>query len=172
MTLTVASDEARKLRKSELHALDIQQNADLQEERKNRDFVQVYGPGFRRIRQLAKENAGAATLYALFAEHIDASCGAVIADQDFLASNLGVSTRTIRRYIDYLENAGAVTKIPLNGNINAYALNPNEVWKGYDNGKDYAAFKTKTLVQKNGEIQRRLKLLMTGQNPNEQEDEA
>jgi len=170
MSLVVASDEARKLRKSELRAMDLQNDADLQEERKNRDFVQVYGPGFKRIRELAKNNAGAASLYALFAEHIDASCGAVIADQEFLASKLGVSTRTIRRYVDYLESAGAVTKIPLNGNMNAYALNPNEVWKGYDNGKDYAAFKTKTLVQKNGEIQRRLKLLMAGQNPNEEEE--
>ena len=109
MSLVVASDEARKLRKSELRAMDLQNDADLQEERKNRDFVQVYGPGFKRIRELAKQCWRSQSIRS-FAEHIDASCGAVIADQEFLASKLGVSTRTIRRYVDYLESAGAVTK--------------------------------------------------------------
>ena len=38
----------------------------------------------------------------------------------------------------------------------AYALDPHEVWKGYNNSKEYAAFLTKTLVNKDGEIQRRI----------------
>jgi len=168
--MTVATDEDRKLRKSTLKAEDSQQEADRAEERKNRDFTQVYALGFRRFRQLAQNNHGAAALYALFAEHIDASCGAVVADQEFLATTLGISTRTVRRHIKFLEDEGAITKIPINGNINAYALNPNEVWKGYNTGKDYAAFKTKTLVQKDGKVERRLKLLMSGQNPDDENE--
>ncbi|WP_227591635.1 hypothetical protein, partial [Klebsiella aerogenes] len=30
------------------------------------------------------------------------------------------------------------------------------VWKGYDNAKEYAAFVTKTLVNKDGDIKRRI----------------
>ncbi len=32
------------------------------------------------------------------------------------------------------------------GKVCAYALDPHEFWKGYNNGKEYAAFLTKTLV--------------------------
>lgn len=131
--------------------------------RKNRNFTQVYPLGFKRLRFLMQQNPGAASLYTFFAEHIDASCGAVLADQQFLADALGVHVRTIRRWIKSLEDADAILKIPVAGKVCAYAVNPNEVWKGYDTSKDYAAFATKTLVGKDGDIQRRLKLLASGQ---------
>ena len=67
-----------------------------------------------------------------------------------------VSTRTIRRWLDYLENKEALVRIPVAGKVCAYALDPHEVWKGYDTSKDYAAFVTKTLVNKDGDIRRRI----------------
>ncbi|MBE3060152.1 helix-turn-helix domain-containing protein, partial [Klebsiella pneumoniae] len=33
---------------------------------------------------------------------------------------------------------------------------PHEVWKGYNTSKNYAASVTKTLVNKDGDIQRRI----------------
>ena len=132
--------------------------------RKNRNFTQVYPLGFQRLRAMMRENPGAASLYTFFAEHIDASIGAVLCDHAFLAEQMGVSTRTIGRWIKYLEeDAGVVVKIPVAGRVCAYALNPNEVWKGYDTSKDYAAFATKTLVSKDGKVGRRLKLMASGQ---------
>ena len=47
-------------------------------------------------------------------------------------------------------------RIPVAGRVCAYALDPHEVWKGYDNAKEYAAFVTKTLVNKDGDIKRRI----------------
>ena len=88
----------------------------------------------------------------IFAEHIDPTCGAVVCDQQFLANQMGVSTRTIRRWLDYLEEKGALVRIPVAGKVCAYALDPHEVWKGYNTSKDYSAFVTKTLVNKDGEI--------------------
>ena len=41
-------------------------------------------------------------------------------------------------------------------------LDPHEVWKGYDTSKEYAAFVTKTLVNKDGEIQRRIMAMFSG----------
>ncbi|WP_252996624.1 hypothetical protein [Shigella flexneri] len=35
-------------------------------------------------------------------------------------------------------------------------IDPHEVWKGYNTSKNYAAFVTKTLVNKDGDIQRRI----------------
>ena len=52
--------------------------------------------------------------------------------------------------------------VNVTGRVCAYALNPHEVWKGYDNAKPYAAFLTKTLVNKDGEIQRRIMAMFSG----------
>ncbi|NZB43566.1 repA, partial [Escherichia coli] len=84
------------------------------------------------------------------------ACGAVVADQAFLAAQFDVTTRTVRNWISYLEEQKAIVKIPVAGRVCAYALNPHEVWKGYDNNKPTAAFLTKTLVSKDGEIKRRI----------------
>ena len=100
--------------------------------------------------------------YTYLAQHIDGSCGAVVADQTFLAEQFNVTTRTIRNWVKYLEEMHALVKIPVTGRVCAYALNPHEVWKGYDNAKPYAAFLTKTLVNKDGEIQRRIMAMFSG----------
>lgn len=69
---------------------------------------------------------------------------------------MGVSVRTIQRWLNLLEEHRALVRIPVAGRVCAYALDPHEVWKGYKTSKDYAAFVTKTLVNKDGEIQRRI----------------
>jgi|JI10StandDraft_1071094.scaffolds.fasta_scaffold99146_1 hypothetical protein len=138
------SDEAIKLEKKD------------EEERKNRGFTQIYPKGWSRIREILKKNPQAACLYSFFAEHIDPTCGAVVADQQFLANQMNVSIRTIQRWLIFLENEFALIRIPVAGKVCAYALDPHEVWKGYNNNKEYAAFLTKTLVNKDGEIQRRI----------------
>ena len=72
-------------------------------------------------------------LYSFLAEHIDPACGAVVADQQFLADKMGVNRSTIIRWLNYLESKNAFSS------------------------KDYAAFVTKTLVRNNdGEIQRKI----------------
>ncbi|EIQ2983813.1 helix-turn-helix domain-containing protein, partial [Salmonella enterica] len=123
---------------------------------KNKNFTQMYPLGWKRLRELYKENSGAGELYSLFAEHIDGACGAVVADQSYLATMLGVGRQTVSRYIKWLEEQGVLVKIPVAGKVCAYALNPYEVWKGYDNNKENAAFITKTLVSYDEGIKRRL----------------
>ncbi|WP_162543858.1 helix-turn-helix domain-containing protein, partial [Escherichia coli] len=81
----------------------------------------------------------------------------------FLANQMGVSTRTIRRWLDYLEEKGALVRIPVAGKVCAYALDPHEFWKGYNTSKDYSAFVTKTLVNKDGEIKRRIMAMFSGE---------
>lgn len=132
------------------------------EARKNSSFTQVYSPGWMKLREIISNNPQAAKLFTLLAEEIDASCGAVICSQDFLAKRLGVSVRTVQRYLDYLEVVeNVLVRIQMQGRVYAYALNPELVWRGYNTSKDYAAFVSKTLINKDDEINKRLKVLMT-----------
>jgi hypothetical protein len=61
-----------------------------------------------------------------------------------------------KRWLIFLEDELALIRIPVAGKVCAYALDPHEVWKGYNTGKEYAAFLTRTLVNKDEEIQRRI----------------
>ena len=142
-----------KLRQKEIQEIDKKASKEHEEAKKNSNFTQTYPKGWQRIRELVRDKQGAAAigLYSFFAEHIDPTCGAVVCDQQFLANQMGVSTRTIRRWLDYLEEKGALVRIPVAGKVCAYALDPHEVWKGYNTSKDYSAFVTKTLVNKDGE---------------------
>lgn len=123
---------------------------------KNKGFTQIYPKGWQRAIQLAVENSQAFKLYAFLAENLDPTCGAVLCDQQFLASQFDVSIRTVQRWLNFLEIRQALVRIPVAGKVCAYALDPHEVWKGYDTSKDYAAFVTKTLVNKDGDIRRRI----------------
>ena len=84
--------------------------------------------------------------------------------KEVLADLLGVSVKTIARHSQALEEEGALIRIPLSGGVYAYALHPEEIWRSWDSGKDYAAFYSKTLVNKKaagGEhIRRRLQVMI------------
>ena len=148
----------KKIRLSELEDQKAREENELKELRKNKGFTQVYPKGWKRIIDLSKSKGGGgpAGLYAFFAQHIDPSCGAVVCDQKFLADQFEVSTRTIRNWLINLEEQNALIRIPVSGRICAYALDPYEVWKGYNTAKEYAAFVTKTLINKDGDIKRRI----------------
>ena len=165
--MLVANDFDMNIRKKDLLLIKENEEKDLEEKRKNKGFTQIYPKGWRRIREILKKNPQAAGLYSLFAENIDPSCGAVLADQKFLAEQMGVTTRTIQRWLNFLEEEKAVIRIPVAGKVCAYALDPHEVWKGYNTGKEYAAFLTKTLINKDGEIQRRIMSMFS---PEEMDD--
>ena len=46
--------------------------------------------GWKRLRELFRLNSGAAELYSMLAENIDGACGAVVADQAYLADRKSV----------------------------------------------------------------------------------
>ena len=158
----VITEKQREIRKADLQHQEEKRDRERLEAQKNQNFTQVYPLGWKRLAELAKGNSAAFGFYTYLAQHIDGSCGAVVADQTFLAEQFNVTTRTIRNWVKYLEEMHALVKIPVTGRVCAYALNPHEVWKGYDNAKPYAAFLTKTLVNKDGEIQRRIMAMFSG----------
>ena len=127
-----------------------------EEAKKNSRFTQVSPKGWERVREFLtdKQRGSGATTLLILAEHIDPSCGAVVADQQFLADKMGVNRSTIIRWLNYLESKNALVRIPVAGKVCAYALDPHEVWKGYNTSKDYSAFVTKTLVNNDGDIKK------------------
>lgn len=135
--------------------------AEIAQKRKNPpNFTQVTTAGWSMLNKIATESPRAFALYSFFAENLDPHCGAVICDQKFLADRFNVSIRTVQRWVLDLENLGALLRIPV-GQTYAYALDPLQVWKGYNTSKDYAAFNTKTLTDRNGEINRKLRIMMS-----------
>ena len=64
---------------------------------------------------------------------------------------------------------GCLVRIPVAGKVCAYALDPHEVWKGYNTSKDYSAFVTKTLVNKDGEIKRRIMAMFSGEESSQEQ---
>ncbi|MFO5842583.1 hypothetical protein ACLBPJ_29995, partial [Klebsiella pneumoniae] len=64
-------------------------------------------------------------------------CGGETGEQQFLDDEMKVTTRAIRSWLAYLEENRALVRIPVAGRVCAYALDPHEVWKGYDNAKEF-----------------------------------
>lgn len=124
------------------------------------DWSQVTKAGWNMLDSISEKVPRAFRLYSFFAQNIDKSCGAVVCDQKFLADYFGVSLRTIQYWIGDLESIGAIVKIPV-GIYYAYALDPYQVWRGYNKSKKYAAFNAKTLTQKDGVIDRKLRLMLS-----------
>jgi DNA-binding transcriptional ArsR family regulator len=165
MELSVSSSEERLQRFMQLVSERLNEDREARETKKNKDFSQVYGKGFERITSLISKNPSAARLYVFLAEHIEPGTGAVVASQELLAEELGVTDRTIRRLSKVLEEEGAIIRIRLGaGSIYAYCLDPDEVWKSWNTTKKYAAFNTKTLARQkdNGDIKRRLMVMLKG----------
>lgn len=162
---SVQTNHDRVIRRAELAALDHDAEAAQERARKsNADFVQVYPKGWKRLHHLIQTNPAGARIYAFLAEHIDGSCGAVVVSQEVLAEALDVHERTIRRITKKLEDDGAIVRIKVGTGVYAYALDPTEVWKSWDDKKAHAAFTTKTLVRKadkeNGQVRRKLKVML------------
>ncbi|WP_437437143.1 helix-turn-helix domain-containing protein, partial [Salmonella enterica] len=84
----------------------------------------------------------AIALYSFLAEHIDPTCGAVVAEQQFLADKLNVSRSTIKRGLNDLETKKAGVRIQVAGNVGPYALNPHEGRNGYRRTKQEAALRS------------------------------
>lgn len=164
--MIVETDGQHRIRELDLEEQEKIANESLENEKKNCDFTQVYEAGWKQIDHLIMSNPGAARLYAFLARHIDPYCGAVLASHELLAKELGCTTRSIRNYTAYLEENSALVKIKISGSVYAYAMNPKEVWKSWDTKKNYATFNTKTLAsaKTNGDIKRRLMLMMQNSN--------
>jgi hypothetical protein len=131
-------------------------------ERKAR-FTKVYPKGWLRLRTLLKANPTAARVWGFLAENAGHD-NAIVCTLDVIADELEISERTVRRAVHYLNEVGALV-IARVGTANAYILNPDEVWKTYEEHKHFCAFTARTLAstKANRTLKRRLTHLIDGQ---------
>lgn len=157
----------RNARIRDFESDDIKREEQEERLKKNKGFTQVYGKGFKRLQHLMKNNPSAARLYIILAEHMDGH-GAVVASQEVLGEYLEMSKRTIIRLTKTLEAENAIFRIRVGNGVYCYALDPEEVWKAWNTGKDTAVFNTKTLVSKkdkeNQTVNKRLAMMFKERN--------
>ncbi|HIJ61245.1 MAG TPA: hypothetical protein HPQ04_00995 [Rhodospirillaceae bacterium] len=143
--ITEADFAARAL---EMMAENRAKTAASDEARKNHGFTQVYQHGWTMMESLVERSPAASKLYLLLARNIDAKFGCVVASQEWLAEQLDITSRQLRVHIATLERMSAVVRFRAGGST-AYCLNPQQVWRGTDDGKDLAAFHTNVMLSKN-----------------------
>lgn len=140
-------------------------------EKLNSGFAQVYPKGWARLRWLLQQKPTAASLYTWLAEHMDPHGGALVVSQTVMAEAMGLSEITIRRLTAWMEEHHVIVRVRVGTGVYAYALDPDEVWKSWDNKKDLAVFRTQTLVSKrdshNRDVARRIQLMLKEQKPEE-----
>jgi hypothetical protein len=163
--MLVDNKSSRSLRLEQLESEDNNALEALIKSRKNQGFVQVTTEaGVDRIRQILNDYPSklALNLYLFFMEHLDGTFDGVVASQDLLAEEMGVTTRTIYTVTKWLEQKGAILRLKISGTVYAYCLNPDEVSKSWRSAKKYAAFNTKTLisVSENPGITRRVQIML------------
>lgn len=118
-------------------------------------FAKVYREGWHALAGLL-DNKAAAKLYLFLAEHCGHDNG-LVCTYELLAEETGMSERTIRRAVRYLEDGNHVAALRM-GTARCYVLNPEEVWKTYEDHKRFCAFNARALVSKreNANLKRRL----------------
>ncbi|HIJ61831.1 MAG TPA: hypothetical protein HPQ04_03990 [Rhodospirillaceae bacterium] len=145
-------------RELEMKAEDRDRGKAEEEARKNHGFVQVYAKGWSMLESLMKVSPGAAQLYVLLAKNVDERFGCVIVSQPHLAEILGVSERYVRECAAFLESLNAIKRFRAAGST-AYCLDPLQVWRGTNNGKDTAMFHTNVMLSRNEQKAFKVKML-------------
>lgn len=171
--MEISTTEERLQRFIQLVNERLNEDKENENRKKNKNFIQMYPKGFDRVIGIIGEYPLAAKVYMFLAKHIEPGTGAVVASQQLLADELNISVRSIQRATKWLDENNVVLRIKLGaGSIYAYCLDPDEVWKSWNTTKKYAAFNTKTLAREkdNGNIKRRLKVLLKDRNQEKDKD--
>lgn len=116
----------------------------IDEESKNKNFIQIYRPYIDNITELASENSMAYKLFMLLIKHMDGN-NALCVSVKTLAEIFEVSTKTIARAINHLKNNGWICVLK-SGTTNVYIINPDVVWTSYANQKQYCKFQANVLL--------------------------
>ena len=116
----------------------------MDENSKNKDFVQLYRRHIDDLARLARENGSAYDLFMFLIKHMD-GYNSLIVSSNALADIMGISTRTVFRAAKYLKDTGWIC-ILKSGSTNVYIVNPDIAWTSYGNQKSYCRFATNVIL--------------------------
>lgn len=111
---------------------------------KNRDFVQFYRAFMDDVTQLGTDSPVAFKLFMFITKHMDNN-NALCVSMKALEEMLRCSRQTLSKAVKYLKENGWLCVLK-SGTTNIYIINPNIVWTSYDNQKQYCKFQTNVMV--------------------------
>ncbi len=123
--------------------VEFENEQELEERRKNRDFIQVYKSQIKYLRKLTSKDPAATEIFLFLMEHMNKS-NAVVCSYKVFEEALGLSKSTVYRAVKTLKETNHV-EIHKVGSANIYHLNSNLVWSSWATGKKYAEAKGKIL---------------------------
>lgn len=116
------------------------------DEKKNRNFVQLYRENMPELRWLMQKSGMASSVLFFILEHMDnynaLSCSYTVFEDYF-----GISKSTVQRAIKLLKDNGFIDVLKM-GTSNVYVVNTEIAWSSWDNQKKYAQFEGRMLVSR------------------------
>ena len=116
----------------------------MNEEQKNKDFIQLYRNHIDDISKLARENGRAYDLFMLLIKHMDGT-NALGVSMVALTEIIGLSRQSVSKSIKYLKDNGWIDVLK-SGSSNVYIVNPDIAWTSYGNQKQYCKFRANILL--------------------------
>ena len=116
----------------------------MNEEQKNRDFIQLYRDHVDDVARLARENGKAYDLFMLLIKHMDGA-NALCVSNSALQELLDCGKATVCRAVKYLKDNGWICVLR-SGSSNVYIVNPDVAWTSYGNQKQYCRFQANVLL--------------------------
>lgn len=123
---------------------EIREN--IEEQRKNVNFVMMYRDHMPELRWLMKKSGIAASILNFLMEHMDYQ-NALCCSYNVFIDYFDVSKDTIRRAIKLLKDNGFIDVLK-SGTSNVYIVNQTVVWTSWDSQKEYCKFKGNILVSR------------------------
>ena len=116
---------------------------ELNEDDKNKNFIQIYRNQVDNIVELAK-NEQAYRLFMLLIKEMD-GMNALTVSNKALMEILQVSKATICRAVKFLKDNGYIA-VMKSGTANVYIVNPEVAWTSYGYQKQYCRFQSNVLL--------------------------
>lgn len=116
----------------------------LDENQKNRDFVQFKRPFLDAIAELGSNNAMAFKLFMFLCKYMDGNNALCISMQT-LSELLDTSRQTLSKSVKYLKDNGWLCVLK-SGTSNVYIINPDVAWTSYGNQKAYCKFQATVVL--------------------------
>lgn len=115
-----------------------------QDDKKNRNFIQLYRTGIDSLTELATANSTAFKLMMFLMKNMDGT-NALVVSNNALQEILQLSKATICRSVKYLKDSGYICVLKT-GTSNAYIVNPELAWTSYEYQKQYCKFSATVLL--------------------------
>ena len=116
----------------------IQENQELEDKRKNSDFIQFYRKNLHTLRDIIDLDPTAAKIFFFITEQMDRA-NALVCSSKVLEEYTRLGRTTIYNKLKFLQEKGFL-QIFKSGVSNVFVLNDDIVWTSWNTGKDYCVF--------------------------------